>query len=256
MTPAGKVDSIRSSIWWSGGRLLCATCVYRIKFLNRGEYCYTQNVHPCQKEWNLPGFAKEPVWKTEDNGLGFNVVECDHYRSFRDDPDVSAEIYRIWINSEDWKRIRKKKLIEDALQCEICGSAKNLAVHHITYEHLLEEDKHMDDLIVLCKNCHEKAHEHDIREKKERAVEVKRRMTVEEVRDSAKLNKEASYHAKRYFLMKRMNMLIASDNPDEIVIAIDCKKLLYVLTRENESKISVEEAETDNPRELLERLKT
>lgn len=259
MTPDGKVDSIRSSIWWSGGRLLCATCVYRIKFLNRGEYCYTQNVHPCQKEWNLPGFAKEPVWKTEDNGLGFNVVECDHYRSFRDDPDVSAEIYRTWINSDDWKRIRKKKLIEEALQCEICGSAKNLAVHHITYEHLLEEDKHMDDLIVLCKNCHEKAHEHDIREKRERIEQEerkKRRYTDTELKEMAKINVQAALHVKRIFIQRRISMLSSSEDPDELVAMIELKKLLNSLSIETATKISAEEIETLAPREIIERLKT
>lgn len=256
MTPGEKVDSIRSSIWWSGGRLLCSTCVYRIKFLNRGRYCYTQNVHPCQKEWNLPGFTKEPVWKTEDNGLGFNVIECDHYRSFRDDPEVSAEIYRAWINSDDWKKIRKKKLIEEALQCEICGSAKNLAVHHITYEHLLEEDNHMDDLIVLCKNCHEKAHEHDIREKKERATEERRRFTVEELREQAKCNAKADLQVKRVFIQRRFAEQMSSDNPDTLIDAINLKKVLDRLDIENAKNISVEDAETMSGKEMLERLKT
>jgi predicted HNH restriction endonuclease len=41
----------------------------------------------------------------------------------------------------------------------LCRSAKNLSVHHITYENIGFEK--MDDLISVCKECHKKLHEHD-----------------------------------------------------------------------------------------------
>lgn len=47
--------------------------------------------------------------------------------------------------------------------CEICGSAINLQVHHLTYEHFRSEP--MEDLIVLCAKCHHKLHSEDIRSK-------------------------------------------------------------------------------------------
>lgn len=72
--------------------------------------------------------------------------------------------YQEYINSPEWKATSRRRMRMDGFQCAICGTAKNLAVHHITYERLGREE--MDDLITLCKNCHSKVHENDINNKK------------------------------------------------------------------------------------------
>lgn len=64
--------------------------------------------------------------------------------------------YYEYLHSPEWKAKRKQKLKEVGHKCEECGSAKNLKVHHITYENLGNED--MDDLLVVCKRCHNKLH--------------------------------------------------------------------------------------------------
>lgn len=73
--------------------------------------------------------------------------------------------YHEYMESDEWKAVRGKRMKLDRFQCTMCGTAKNLTVHHITYERLGRED--MDDLITLCKDCHAKVHENDLAKKGE-----------------------------------------------------------------------------------------
>ena len=56
----------------------------------------------------------------------------------------------------------------DGEECTVEWSVKVVEVHHMTYEHLYDELHHMDDLVFLCKDCHEKTTKR-IQEIKDRA---------------------------------------------------------------------------------------
>ena len=76
---------------------------------------------------------------------------------------IRYEKYRMYdeyMHSEDWLQKRMQRLQMDNFQCQICGTAKNLRVHHITYAHIRNEP--MEDLVTLCDECHRKVHENDI----------------------------------------------------------------------------------------------
>jgi 5-methylcytosine-specific restriction endonuclease McrA len=71
--------------------------------------------------------------------------------------------YKVYMKSEPWKVMRKMCLIRAGYMCEKCGAvAKNMGgkhqlhVHHKTYINFGAED--MDDLMVLCSNCHSNEH--------------------------------------------------------------------------------------------------
>lgn len=68
------------------------------------------------------------------------------------------ENYDIFLKSEYWKCVRRIKIEEAGGKCQICGSRKKLNVHHNSYAHHYQEHKHLEDLVVLCRNCHEKFH--------------------------------------------------------------------------------------------------
>ena len=72
--------------------------------------------------------------------------------------------YYEYMHSEEWRQKRLKVLKRDGFRCQMCGTAKNLRVHHINYEHL-GTDAELDDLITLCDECHRKIHEQDIKKK-------------------------------------------------------------------------------------------
>ena len=67
--------------------------------------------------------------------------------------------YQKYIASAKWKETRRKRIELDGYKCKLCGSAINLCVHHLTYDHLGNEN--MDELVTLCKTCHNKLHEKD-----------------------------------------------------------------------------------------------
>ena len=70
--------------------------------------------------------------------------------------------YYDYLKSPQWQSVRDAALKRANYQCEKCKSAKNLEVHHITYKRLGYELP--EDLIVLCKDCHENVHSKDLKQ--------------------------------------------------------------------------------------------
>ena len=61
--------------------------------------------------------------------------------------------------SPQWKRKREKVFERYGRQCVICGKTHNLQIHHLVYRkgrHAWEYD--VDELIPLCKKCHNEVH--------------------------------------------------------------------------------------------------
>jgi nucleoside 2-deoxyribosyltransferase len=71
------------------------------------------------------------------------------------------ERYHDYLNSFQWKRLRKEKLHEAGGRCQLCNSSEQpIHVHHRTYDRVFHEE--LSDLIALCKPCHEKFHDIEI----------------------------------------------------------------------------------------------
>ena len=77
--------------------------------------------------------------------------------------------YDEYLANEHWRKVREARLIIDGYQCCECGSAKNLEVHHITYDNLGDEDIERD-LITLCRSCHERLHRYESAAKQYAAI--------------------------------------------------------------------------------------
>lgn len=70
--------------------------------------------------------------------------------------------YYDFLRTPYWDGVRNYKLRRSGYKCELCGSTEILNVYHKTYEnHGLEHLRGIadKDLIVLCKNCHQKFHD-------------------------------------------------------------------------------------------------
>jgi 5-methylcytosine-specific restriction endonuclease McrA len=68
--------------------------------------------------------------------------------------------YQDYLKSDDWQRKRVEKLTRDSgtrRRCAICGSEKNLHIHHLNYMNLFNAKQ--SDLRILCKRCHFLAHD-------------------------------------------------------------------------------------------------
>jgi 5-methylcytosine-specific restriction endonuclease McrA len=79
------------------------------------------------------------------------------------------EEYNTFLKSNYWKKVRKLVLIRDKYRCQICITKyapykydkKDLEIHHQTYKNHKNELNHLDDLVTLCKWCHEYMHSPD-----------------------------------------------------------------------------------------------
>lgn len=152
-----KVEEIISERNSLDEKHLCPNC-NRIYTADGGCYDTTQDTHPCE-------YCYKDGVEREDNGMGFWIVKCPYFIHID-----TRGLYAGWIQSEKWKRIAAAAKKQAGYKCEMCGSAYNLCVHHTSYDNLCREDKHPDDIIVLCKNCHRKVHEQDIQAKRKRMI--------------------------------------------------------------------------------------
>jgi hypothetical protein len=66
------------------------------------------------------------------------------------------EEYLAYLKSPQWRALREQVLARDKYQCFECGARGRLEVHHTTYARIFKED--IDDLITLCRACHEEEH--------------------------------------------------------------------------------------------------
>lgn len=67
--------------------------------------------------------------------------------------------YTYFLNTRYWKTVRNKVIELSGGKCSICGNTRFLNVHHKTYKNHGSEIFHLEDLVVLCRNCHEKLHQ-------------------------------------------------------------------------------------------------
>lgn len=67
--------------------------------------------------------------------------------------------YKEFLGSLYWEIVRKYVIARKRGRCELCNTSNHLQVHHRTYEHRGEEYNHLEDLVLLCRNCHAKFHD-------------------------------------------------------------------------------------------------
>ena len=71
---------------------------------------------------------------------------------------AGKQFYRFtYLRSEHWENLRIAKLASVDAKCQRC-THRDLSndVHHLRYRHLY--DVTLDDLLVLCRDCHEEVH--------------------------------------------------------------------------------------------------
>jgi 5-methylcytosine-specific restriction endonuclease McrA len=64
---------------------------------------------------------------------------------------------RLRLGPEPYDQLRKQVLRRDGWRCQVCGSMKDLQVHHKTLRSQQGSDDDLN-LITLCAGCHEGLH--------------------------------------------------------------------------------------------------
>lgn len=67
--------------------------------------------------------------------------------------------YQDFLQTPYWKAVASMVRKKNKYKCVLCGESYGLNVHHKTYENHGAEHLHLDDLTLLCSECHEKFHE-------------------------------------------------------------------------------------------------
>jgi len=88
------------------------------------------------------------LWKI----LGMRLINSINYI-------MNKQEYREYLNSNEWKILRAKKLKKSKkYRCAICKATKELNIHHLFYRPNLA-DTELSDLRILCHRCHKLIHE-------------------------------------------------------------------------------------------------
>lgn len=75
---------------------------------------------------------------------------------------IKSMSYKDFLDTLYWATISEYKKFKSNYKCALCGSNKNLATHHSSYDRHGHEHEYSvieEDLIVLCQNCHSKFHD-------------------------------------------------------------------------------------------------
>ena len=127
--------------------------------------------------------------------------------------------YEIYLQSSEFARLRAEVFERDNYTCVTCGSEDNLQVHHLTYLHVYHE--YLDELVCVCRKCHEIFHKLDNRRQ---YIEEKYRKDIEDERN--KLYEQRRQEIQQELLNKQIE---AEERKQAIVEIIkkECFELDY-----------------------------
>ena len=107
------------------------------------KYCFPKKcpaVNYCNK-WNvIPKYYNEEI----------STLERTDYCEYK-------QAYLNYLESDQWHTIRNIVLMRAKHKCEKCGSREHLQTHHLNYNTVFNES--LNDLILLCRNCHSRFHD-------------------------------------------------------------------------------------------------
>lgn len=67
--------------------------------------------------------------------------------------------YKDFLQTPYWEAVANRKRYKANFKCELCNNTGLLNVHHKSYKNHGYEVDHLEDLIVLCEDCHKKFHD-------------------------------------------------------------------------------------------------
>jgi hypothetical protein len=87
------------------------------------------------------------IWRAKQNEL---------YQNHENREILGSISYPEYLRSGAWKQLRDKVLKRASGECEGCGTAKAVQVHHLRYAHIGHE--FLWELVAVCIACHERVH--------------------------------------------------------------------------------------------------
>lgn len=69
-----------------------------------------------------------------------------------------SDKYNAYLKTDYWKKVSEAVKKRAEYRCQLCNSQHDLCAHHRTYEHRGNELNYLNDLVCLCRRCHEIFH--------------------------------------------------------------------------------------------------
>lgn len=113
---------------------------------------------------NNKNIAKTNNTSNEKNYDEYFKSEQDILNKRTDSISKPKSFYEQLLERPEWKKFRLQVLAEKGETCEWCQTNKNLQIHHKFYlkypdgRHVMPWQYNINALLVLCKDCHTKAH--------------------------------------------------------------------------------------------------
>jgi nucleoside 2-deoxyribosyltransferase len=120
-------------------------------------------------QWNDTNQSQGSMFDTYWFVCSFPNVKVKLCVSFESAQEQAQEVLKKWLKehgrewysnyllSDEWRKLREQAVQRAGYKCQMCNSNGELHVHHRTYQ-TFNTDSVINDLIVLCKNCHEQFH--------------------------------------------------------------------------------------------------
>ncbi len=116
---------------------------------------YIENYLNINNSWVETCKIKDRIASISQSFYGSN-----HYVDFEKVEDCILNMeYYDFLKTPYWKAIAQYTKLKANFKCSLCASKEGLATHHKTYENHGKEHCNLQDLIVLCNDCHEKFHD-------------------------------------------------------------------------------------------------
>ncbi len=146
--------------------------------------------------------------------------------------------YKEYRKSKKWEDLKNVALKTANNTCEICGKSAQV-VHHRTYPANFKDDN-LDNLQVLCKDCHYKIHKKQIEHKKKEALLSESvlsgkqhfRIEVREAKNQSKYVVFSELRADEKGRSDDIRIIIFEENMGKVIKAFT-KAINYILSRRN-----------------------
>lgn len=102
---------------------------------------------------------EKEFYKVDDNPVSVSYCQLKKGITEEDTAQLAQMRYVEFLKSDYWATVRNYVLYKRGEKCFLCPATSNLHVHHKTYEHRGCEIHHLDDLVILCKECHARHHD-------------------------------------------------------------------------------------------------
>lgn len=160
-------------MYYKAKELICDDCKLIIKENKKREEKELNDKHKKEVEEKTEKFIQEylnPNRKFKENISAKEKVKCimmDEHQACSFNEEIIKEAvnkmsYSDFLKTPYWDGVRNYMLMKAHYSCQLCANEGLLNAHHKTYKnHGLEHRKAVsnNDLIVLCRNCHEKFHD-------------------------------------------------------------------------------------------------